>query len=155
QAPTRRDWASRATSAIHRSQSARGQLASQVPDERRQSGRQWSPIVALAASAIFALGLFDVSAAQTLTTGREAEELRKGSWHKALEQMDVALARGDSGAASRAWHAAYLAAQASRAAVGLLDVGDAYLRIGEAVKDRRSAEPTAHRLYLTALFRAR
>jgi hypothetical protein len=40
-----------------------------------------------------------------------------------------------------------------RTTEGLLAVGDAYLRIGEAARDRATAVASARRLFLAALFR--
>ncbi len=77
------------------------------------------------------------------------------AWTVHLQQVDEALARKDVSAAGRAWHTAYLTALRSRRWEGMLEVGDAYLRIGEVSGFREASEPKARRLYLSALFRAR
>jgi len=70
--------------------------------------------------------------------------------------MDQALAQRDVTAAESAWHDAYTAARGTRERWdGPLEVGNAYLRIGHLAKGRKIVEPTARKLYLTALLRAR
>ena len=77
-------------------------------------------------------------------------------WVVPLQRMNTALASPNVTAAEEAWHEAHRAALGSRQRWdGLIEVGEAYLRIGEVANDRRAAQPTARRLYLTALFRAR
>jgi hypothetical protein len=76
-------------------------------------------------------------------------------WAPHLAAVDRALAERNVTAAMAAWHEAYSAARGARRGDGMVAVGDAYLRIGDAASFRRSAEPTARRLYLAALFRAR
>ena len=72
-----------------------------------------------------------------------------------LERAEVALASGEPRAAHEAWEQAYRGAMHARSTEGLLAVGDAYLRIGEAVHDRSTAVASARRIYLMALFQAR
>ena len=76
-------------------------------------------------------------------------------WAAHIQRMDGALARKDVGAAEQAWHAAYLAALASRRWEGRAAVGDAYLRIGQVAGARKTAEAKARTSYLAALFYAR
>ncbi len=77
-------------------------------------------------------------------------------WVVPLQRMNTALASPNVTAAEEAWHEAHRAALGSRQRWdGLIEVGEAYLRIGEVANDRQAAQPTARRLYLTALFRAR
>ena len=76
-------------------------------------------------------------------------------WALHVEAVDEALARQDLSVAVRAWHAAYSAALGSRRWTGMADVGDAYLRIGEAAGLRKPWEPRAREVYLNALLRAR
>lgn len=79
-----------------------------------------------------------------------------GPWTIHIRHLDRALAERNVSAAARAWHDAYLEALGSRQRWdGMVEVGDAYLRVGEAAKGRKAAEPTARRLYLAALYRAR
>ena len=76
-------------------------------------------------------------------------------WSTHIRALEDALAQNNQSAAVRAWHAAHVAAFASRRWDGLIEVGDAYLKIGEASGSPRSAFAKARELYLTALFRAR
>jgi hypothetical protein len=70
--------------------------------------------------------------------------------------LDQALAEGAVRKAEQAWHGAYLAALRQRQRwEGLIEVGDASLRMREVAKERSVVEATARRLYLEALFRAR
>ncbi len=76
-------------------------------------------------------------------------------WAASLRRVEDALAQKNVSAAELAWHDAHGAALRSRRWEGMLDVGDAYLRLGEVAKGREAAEATARTLYLSALFRAR
>lgn len=76
-------------------------------------------------------------------------------WSRALRRVEDALAHSGLTAAELAWHAAYAEALRSRRWEGLVEVGDAYLRIGEAAGARKPSEARARELYLAALFRAR
>jgi len=77
-------------------------------------------------------------------------------WVGPLQRMNTALASKNVTAAEEAWHDAHRAALGSRQRWdGLIEVGEAYLRIGEVANERQAAQPTARRLYLTALLRAR
>jgi len=87
---------------------------------------------------------------------RGQDASHQGPWTIHIERMDQALSRWDVTAAESAWRDAYSAALGTRERWdGPLEVGNAYLRIGQLAKGRQVAEPTARRLYLTALFRAR
>lgn len=76
-------------------------------------------------------------------------------WKAHLRTVDRALERNDISSAVRAWHDAYVSALGTRRWEGMVEVGDAYLRIGEVAKGRKAAEAKARQAYLTALFRAR
>jgi hypothetical protein len=76
-------------------------------------------------------------------------------WSEPLRRAEAALASGNPRAAEQAWEQAYRAAVQARAPEGLLAVGGAYLRIGEAARDRSTAVARARRIFLTALFQAR
>jgi hypothetical protein len=77
-------------------------------------------------------------------------------WVVPLQRINTALASPNVTAAQEAWHEAHRAALGSRQRWdGLIEVGEAYLRIGEVANERQAAQPTARRLYLTAFFRAR
>jgi tetratricopeptide (TPR) repeat protein len=79
----------------------------------------------------------------------------KATWRDALQRAEAALAGGDVLGAQQAWQEAYRAVMGARSPEGMLDVGRAYLRIGEAARDRGAAVAQARRIYLVALFRAR
>jgi hypothetical protein len=76
-------------------------------------------------------------------------------WAARIAEMDRALARGETTAATAAWREAYVAAHLSRGWPGMLAVGDAALRAGRATGTPEIFEPRARRAYLTALLRAR
>ena len=78
-----------------------------------------------------------------------------GGWREPLQRAEVALAGGDARGAELAWHDAYRTAMRVRAPEALLDVGRAYLRIGEAAHDRQTAVGWARRLFLEAFVQAR
>lgn len=85
----------------------------------------------------------------------EAMAASADPWTTHLQQVTGALAKQDPGAAKRAWHEAYTAALASRRWEGMVEVGDALRRIGDASGSGKAVEGRARRLYLSALFRAR
>lgn len=76
-------------------------------------------------------------------------------WAVHLRAVHKALARHDVGGAEQAWHEAYGVALRSRRWEGMIEVGDAHLRIGETANGPKAAQAQARRLYLAALFRAR
>lgn len=78
----------------------------------------------------------------------------RGDWAARIAEMDRALARGETAAATAAWREAYVAAHVSRGWPGMLAVGDAALRAGRATGTRDVFEPRARRAYRTALLRA-
>lgn len=77
------------------------------------------------------------------------------AWTSHLERMDAALVAQDISLAERAWLQGYQQALGSRRWEGMVEAGDAALRIGAAAKSPRLAAPTARQAYLTALVRAR
>lgn len=76
-------------------------------------------------------------------------------WWSPLAAVDVSLASGDLHTAVRQWHEARAEALAARNWEGLIEVGDAYRRLGRAGGFVPTADATARRLYLTALSTAR
>ena len=78
----------------------------------------------------------------------------RGDWAARIADMDRALARGETVAATAAWREAYVAAHVSRSWPGMLAVGDAALRAGRATGTPDVFEPRARRAYRTALLRA-
>jgi tetratricopeptide (TPR) repeat protein len=71
-----------------------------------------------------------------------------------LARAEAALALGDHRESQTAWEEAFRLAMASRAAEGLLAVGYAYVRMGQASNDRGKALPRARQLFLSALLQA-
>src|SRR5262245_48864608 len=76
------------------------------------------------------------------------------TWSEHLQAVDEALARNDVKAARHAWQSGYSAALRSGTWLGLLQLGDAYMRIPASVEAPSSAKPVARQLYLRALLRA-
>lgn len=85
----------------------------------------------------------------------EPGRVRETVWPEALERVNAALAGGDAREARRHWEEAYRDAIRWRTPDGLLAVGQASLRIGEATQDRQSAVSEACRIFLVALFQGR
>jgi hypothetical protein len=77
-------------------------------------------------------------------------------WREPLDRAEAAMSQGEIGRAELAWEEAQRAAM--RPAIpptGLVNVGLAYLKIGEAAHDRQTAVTRTRQLLLRALFRAR
>jgi len=110
----------------------------------RKLQRVYLPLVLLAAALLAAL---EVSLAHT--------DDPAATWLTPIADTDRALARGDLATAVASRHRAHLAALGSRDWEGLVAVGDAALRLGEASGDRRAMEPEARRAYRAALSCAR
>ena len=85
----------------------------------------------------------------------EPGRVRETVWPEALARVDASLAGGDAREARRHWGEAYRDAIRRRTPDGLLAVGQASLRVGEATQDRQSAVSEARRIFLIALFQAR
>jgi hypothetical protein len=77
------------------------------------------------------------------------------AWALHGQAVDAALARGDIAAAMHQWHQGLAAALRSRTWLGLVEMGDAYLRIAEAGGLRGPAKPVARSVYLEALVQAK
>lgn len=77
------------------------------------------------------------------------------AWRAHIQRLDDALTLNDATAARQALRDAYTAALRSRSWKGLVEAGDASLRIGEATGALKAAEPQAREAYLRAIFRAR
>jgi hypothetical protein len=91
------------------------------------------------------------SAGQTKANPVAAES----PWATALRRVDDAVRRHDISGAVMAWHDAHVLALRSRQWEGLVAVGDAYLRIGDASGIGRASQAKARQIYLAALYRAR
>lgn len=76
-------------------------------------------------------------------------------WTIHIQAVDEALAKKNVSAAERGWHAAHVSALRSLGWDGLVEVGDAALRIGEVANGRTASEAKARGTYWAALFRAR
>lgn len=85
----------------------------------------------------------------------EAAHAAEVGWREALQRAEAALTGGDARGAEEAWQEAYRAAMRGRAPDALLDLGRAYLRIGEAARNRQSAVARARRIFREAFFQAR
>jgi hypothetical protein len=77
------------------------------------------------------------------------------AWSPRVDAVNEALAKRDVRRALAVWREAHAAARAAQDWEGMLAVGDAYLRIGEAADFRRAFVPGARHQYLGALLRAR
>ena len=78
------------------------------------------------------------------------------AWRGPLDRAEAALSQGEPRRAEEAWEEAQrVAMRPTIPPSGLVDVGLAYLKIGEAAHDRQTAVMRARQLLLRALFRAR
>jgi hypothetical protein len=75
-------------------------------------------------------------------------------WTVHLRRSNEALRLQDTKTARQHLHEAYWAARGRLSWEGMLDVGDAYLRIGEVTRGREPAKAKARSLYMEALLRA-
>ena len=75
-------------------------------------------------------------------------------WRAHVALVDQALAQQDVSAALRAWQDAYGMGLASRRWDAMLDVGDAFVRIGHASGTAEGFKPNARQAYLVAFQRA-
>lgn len=110
---------------------------------------------AAAAARIGAYLLAVLVATAPALVGHDPSRAAAADWREPLQRAEAALANGEPSVAQQAWEQAYRAAMQVRTTEGLLAVGDAYLRIGEAARDRATAVASARRIFLTALFQAR
>jgi hypothetical protein len=95
--------------------------------------------------------------AVAVTQARQASVPRASGdvpWRTHVRVVDEALGRGDVSAATRHWQDAYAVALASRRWDAMLEVGDAFVRIGRASGTPSAAKPNARQAYLVALTRA-
>lgn len=76
-------------------------------------------------------------------------------WRDRLRRADAALSEGDAPGAERAWDEAYRLSLATSDPYAMIEVGRAYLAIGEAVYDQPMAAARARRIFLSALFLGR
>jgi len=102
--------------------------------------------------------LFTLAAVAEIATGRGRLPQDDGAEHArraALVSVEEALARGDAAGSLRAWQQAYEAARMNRGWRGLVEVGDAGVRIDAETRGTAVIAPRARQVYLAALNRAR
>jgi hypothetical protein len=95
------------------------------------------------------------AAALALVAPATASEESPPEWARRVHEVDQALAANDVGRSIRALQEAHVAALHARGWEGLVEVGSAALRIGDAVDNRSAGRRKARQCYLAALFRAR
>jgi hypothetical protein len=80
----------------------------------------------------------------------------EAGWREPLDRAEAALSQGEPRRAEEAWEEAQrVAMRPTIPPSGLVDVGLAYLKIGEAAHDRQIAVTRTRQILLRALFRAR
>lgn len=115
--------------------------------------------------ALLGLGFLGLAVLETIATTRYRTVDRhdrpvriaagEPAWQLQLRRADEALEAKDVRAAERALREAYTAAFGSRRWEGLVEVGDAALRLGADPASRQAAVVSARRAYLAALLEAR
>lgn len=125
----------------------------------RRFGRQRLAglVIGLQVAAMLTLGHLILSRLDLASAGAPAAErsAMAAPWEPALGRLDQALGRGDLRGAEHEWVEAYRAAVVSRTWEGMVAVGDAARRLGEAGGRVEAATARARRAYLNALLRAR
>lgn len=86
---------------------------------------------------------------------QSGQDASNSPWTAHLRRVDAALAKNDVRAAERAWHDAYGEAFRSGRWDGMVQVGDAYRRIGEVTGSRKASAEKARETYWAALSLAR
>ncbi|MFQ5899048.1 MAG: hypothetical protein ACE5JN_12505 [Candidatus Methylomirabilia bacterium] len=119
-----------------------------IPSHQQPVTNWWHTSITIAAAIILVVVASAVGA-DSHTLGPVAN--RDAPWAVHIRRVDEALAQKDVSAAMRAWHHAYIATKRSRRWQGLVEVGDAYLRIGRVSSFRKASESRARQLYLKAL----
>lgn len=114
---------------------------------------------ALLVGALVAGGALEIALARSLppasSEGRWLRvSTRDTAWDAHVGVVDRALADGDVPGAVAAWHDAYGAALASRRWEALVEVGDAFVRIGNAAASISGSRANARQAYFAALVRA-
>ena len=111
-------------------------------------------VIAVAVVAML-IALIALALTEAATSHEQLAGNSHTSWTDHLRTLDDALAKKNISAAERALQQAYLAALGSRRWEGMVEVGDAALRVGEASGYRKVSEAKARRMYLHAFVRAR
>lgn len=117
--------------------------------KRQGTSRHASQIII--AAALMLLATAEAAPGQPGGPGGDSD----APWTAHIRRVDEALAKGNTSAAELAWHDAYVVALRTRRWQGLVEAGDAALRLGEAGRNRRVSEAKARGAYWAALFRAR
>ena len=116
---------------------------------RQESRNAWTTWAVGALFTTVTLGALP-AAGQTSTPALDA------GWRESLDRAEAAMSHGEIRLAELAWEEAQRAAmRPTIPPTGLVNVGLAYLKIGEAAHDRPTAVARARQLLLRALFRAR
>jgi hypothetical protein len=115
--------------------------------------KRWYMPIVLTGVALLTLLILALIAVEVLVTDAPGA-IASRSWTPPLARADEALQDGDLAAALAWWREARQTAIRSGRWEGLIEVGDAFLRLGEAGGFRRDAETQAREAYLGALLRA-
>jgi len=115
--------------------------------------KRWYMPIVLAGAALLSLLILALIAVEVLVADAPGATAPR-SWTPPLARADEALQDGDLAAALACWREARLTAIRSGRWEGLIEVGDASLRLGEAGGFRRDAKTQAREAYLGALLRA-
>ena len=114
--------------------------------KRRERQSTW------ALGALFAAMIIGASWVTAETTSQATD----AGWREPLDRAEAAMSSGEFQRAEQAWEEAQRAAMRPNIPPsGLVNVGLAYLKIGEAAHDRQTAVTRARQILLRALFRAR
>jgi hypothetical protein len=114
---------------------------------------RWYMPILLIGAALLGLLVLALVAVEVLVANAPST-LAARSWTPPLTRADEALRDGDLAAALAWWREARLTAIRSGQWEGLIEVGDASRRLGDAGGFRRDAESQAREAYLGALLRA-
>ncbi len=141
--------------ALHTCQSEYLSPASRNAWSSVRSG-DWSRFAVLLVVSLGVVGALVVSAS---VVGQDPTSLgireSQAFWKIAIQKIDDALATGNVKAAVQEWQAAYRAVMRAEEWEGLLEVGDAYRRIGEVAGRGVPFEAKAREIYRIALSSAR
>jgi hypothetical protein len=99
--------------------------------------------------------VIDASSAMRRTPAAAPSVSRPAPWAESIAAVDNALAQRNISRALKAWHPAYAAALHDGRWDGLIDVGEARLRIERVSGFEKRGQEQARVLYLMALSRAR
>jgi hypothetical protein len=115
--------------------------------------KRWYTPILLTGATFLGLLLLALVAVEVLVA-HSPHAVASRAWTPPLSRVDAALQDGDLAAAMAWWREARLSAIRSGEWEGLIEVGDASRRLGEAGGFRQDAESQAREAYLAALLRA-